>query len=99
MDEFQITVNIICHSAIRFVDHLGESMVTHGKDINLMVFNNLDFLSRLAFFGHDLAFFLKRCLATLNGRQDAEGREQSELVWLKAITVSFPQHCLGRQVY
>jgi len=64
-----------------------------------MFFNNLDFLSRLAFFGHGLAFFLKRCLATLNGRQDAEGREQSELVWLKAITVPFPQHCLGRQVY
>ena len=93
MDEFQIAVSIICHSAIRFVGHLGESMVTHGKDRNLMVFNNLDF------FGHGLAFFLKRCLATLNGRQDAEGREQSELVSLKTIAVSFPQHCLGKQDY
>jgi len=25
--EFQISVSVICHSAIRFVDHLGENMV------------------------------------------------------------------------
>ena len=39
----QTAVSITCHSAIRFVDHLGESMATHGKDRNLMVFNNLAF--------------------------------------------------------
>jgi len=77
-------------------------MVTHGKDRNLMVLNNLAFFIFFypvwLFFGDGLAFFLKICLATLNGRQDAEGREQSELVWLKDITVPFPQHCLGKQV-
>ena len=57
--EFQIAVSIICHSAVRFVDHLGENMAKHGKGQNFMFFNNL------AFFGHGLAFFLKRCLATL----------------------------------
>jgi len=41
-------------------------MVTHGKGRNFMVFNNSAFLHRLAFFGHGLAFFLKRCLATLS---------------------------------
>jgi len=41
--EFQIAVSIICHSAIRFVDHLGENMVTHGKGQNFMVFNKLAF--------------------------------------------------------
>jgi len=30
-----------------------------------MLFNNLAFLPRLVFFRHGLAFFLKRCLATL----------------------------------
>jgi len=51
--EFQIAVSIICQSAIRFVDHLGENMVTHGKGQNFIVFNNL------AFFRHGLAFFSK----------------------------------------
>ena len=59
--EFQIAVSImiICHSAICFVDHLGENMVTHGKGRNFMFFNNLAFFPRLAFCGHGLAFFLK----------------------------------------
>jgi len=43
VDEFQIAVSIICHSAIRFVDQLGKSMVTHGKGRNFVVFNNMAF--------------------------------------------------------
>jgi len=54
--EFQIAVSIICHSAIRFVDHLGEDMVTLGKGQNFMVFNNLAFLPRLAFFWTSFGF-------------------------------------------
>jgi len=27
--EFQIAVSIICHSAVRSIDHIGEIMVTH----------------------------------------------------------------------
>jgi len=65
VDEFQIAVSIFCHNAIRFVDHLGKSMVTQGKGRNFMVFNNLAFLTPFGFFGHGLTFFLKRCLATL----------------------------------
>jgi len=49
VDEFQIAMSIICHSAIRFVDHLGESMVTHGKGRNFMVFNNLAFFTPFPF--------------------------------------------------
>jgi len=49
--EFQIAVSIIiCHSAICFVDHLGENMVTHGKGRNFMVFNNLAFITPFGFF-------------------------------------------------
>jgi len=63
--EFQIAVSICCHSTIRFIDHLGENMVTHGKSINFMVFNNLAFFYPVwLFFGH---VFFSRCLATLGG--------------------------------
>jgi len=50
VDEFQIAWSIMCYSAIRFVDHLGESMVTHGKGRNFMVFNNLAFFNPVGFF-------------------------------------------------
>jgi len=60
MAEFQIAVSIICHSAIRFVDHLGENMVTHGKGRNFMDFNNLAFFTPFGFFGHGLAFFSQK---------------------------------------
>jgi len=52
--EFQIAVNIIYQSAIRFVDHLGENMVTHVKSRNFIAFNNWAFLPRLAFFSKDV---------------------------------------------
>jgi len=48
--EYQIVVSIICHSTIRFVDHLAENMVTHGKSTNFMVFNNLAFFTPFGFF-------------------------------------------------
>jgi len=54
--EFQIAVSIIiCHSAIRFVDHLGENMVTHGKGRNFMVFNNLAFITPFGFFSQKMS--------------------------------------------
>ena len=61
-------MSIICHSAIRFVDHLGESMVTHGKGRNFMVFSNLAFFTPFpfGFFWTWFGFFLKRCLTTLS---------------------------------
>jgi len=71
--EFQIAVSMICHSAIRCVDHLGENMVKHGKGQSFMVFNNLAFFTPFGFFYSvwlflDMVwlFFLKRCLATLD---------------------------------
>jgi len=57
--EFQISVSVICHSAIRFVDHLGENMVTHGKGRNFIVFNNLFFLPRLLFWTRFGFYFSK----------------------------------------
>jgi len=57
--EFQISVSVICHSAIRFVDHLGENMVTHGKGRNFIVFNNL-FFYPVCFFGQGLAFISQK---------------------------------------
>ena len=66
MPEFQIAVSVICHSAIRFVDHLGENMVTHGEGRNFMVFSNLAFFYPVWLFLDKVwLFFLKRCLATL----------------------------------
>ena len=38
MAEFQIAVSIFCHSAIRFIDHFGENMVTLGKGRNFICF-------------------------------------------------------------
>jgi len=60
VNEFQIAVSLIGHSAIRFVDHLGESMVTQGKGRNFMVFDNLAFFTRFGFFWTWFGFFFSK---------------------------------------
>jgi len=76
--EFQIAVSMICHSAIRFVDHLGENMVTRGKGQSFMVFNNLAFFGHgLAFFGHGLAFFSQKMSG--NSGPDSKNSESEHL--------------------